>query len=77
MILNTIFEVFVNNILTKPEFFVGILVLIGYLLLGKTIHEAFAGFVKANLPPGSAKYACHSGNAGLCRCHPDRSEFHM
>ena len=49
MILNTIFEVFVNNILTKPEFFVGILVLIGYLLLGKTIHEAFAGFVKATV----------------------------
>lgn len=35
MILTSIFEVFANNILTKPEFFVGILVLLGYLLLEK------------------------------------------
>lgn len=49
MTLNMIFEVFVNNILTKPEFFVGILVLLGYLLLGKSIHEAFAGFIKATV----------------------------
>lgn len=49
MILNTIFEIFANNVLTKPEFFVGLLVLIGYLLLGKTIYESFAGFIKATV----------------------------
>ena len=38
---------FANNILTKPEFFIGILVFIGYLFLGKPIYEAFAGFIKA------------------------------
>lgn len=47
--INSVFEVFVNNILTKPQFFVGILVFIGYLLLGKKIYEAFAGFVKATV----------------------------
>lgn len=44
-----IFEFFVNNILTKPEFFVGILVFIGYLLLKKPFYQAFAGFIKATV----------------------------
>lgn len=44
-----LFELFVNNILTKPEFFVGILVFVGYLLLKKPFHEAFSGFVKATV----------------------------
>lgn len=43
------FEFFVNNILTKAEFFVGILVFIGYLLLKKPIHQAFSGFIKATV----------------------------
>ena len=47
--INTAFEVFVNNILTKPQFFIGILVFIGYLLMGRKIYEAFAGFVKATV----------------------------
>jgi PTS system ascorbate-specific IIC component len=49
MIINQIFAVFANNILTKPEFFVGLLVLLGYLLLGKKPYEAFAGFIKATV----------------------------
>lgn len=34
-ILNTIFTFVSNNILTKAELFVGLIVLIGYILLGK------------------------------------------
>lgn len=45
----SIFQFFVNNILTKPEFFVGILVFIGYLLLKKPLHQAFSGFIKATV----------------------------
>ena len=30
---------FGQNILTKPEFFVGLLVFVGYLFLGKKIYE--------------------------------------
>nr|WP_311771937.1 PTS ascorbate transporter subunit IIC [Listeria booriae] len=43
------FEWFANNILQKPEFFVGIIVFIGYVLLRKPIYECFAGFVKATV----------------------------
>ncbi len=38
---------FQNNILTKPAFFVGIIVLLGYLLLQRPFYEAVAGFIKA------------------------------
>lgn len=40
---------FSQNILQNPAFFVGLLVLIGYLLLKKPLHEVFAGFVKATV----------------------------
>lgn len=43
----SIWQFFQANILTKPEFFVGFLVLIGYLLLGKKWYDALAGFTKA------------------------------
>lgn len=45
----SIFNFFINNILTKPEFFVGILVFVGYCLLKRPIHEAFSGFIKATV----------------------------
>lgn len=45
----SILEMFVNNILTKPEFFVGIMVFVGYVLLKKPIYESFAGFIKATV----------------------------
>lgn len=40
---------FSQNILQKPAFFVGLIVLIGYLLLKKPLHDVFAGFVKATV----------------------------
>lgn len=45
-ILN-VWRFFQVNILTNPAFFVGFLVLIGYLLLGKKWYDAVAGFIKA------------------------------
>lgn len=46
-LLMIIWEFFQNNVLTKPQFFVGLIVFIGYLLLQKPLYEAFAGFIKA------------------------------
>lgn len=40
---------FQNNILTKPAFFVGLIVFVGYVLLKKPIYEALAGFIKATV----------------------------
>lgn len=40
---------FSQNILQNPAFFVGLLVLIGYLLLKKPLHDVFAGFIKATV----------------------------
>lgn len=46
-ILMAVWEFFQNNILTKPQFFVGFIVFGGYLLLKKPIYECLAGFIKA------------------------------
>ncbi|MBP2633345.1 MAG: ascorbate transporter subunit [Firmicutes bacterium] len=46
-ILMAVWEFFQNNVLTKPQFFVGLIVFVGYLLLQKPFYEAFAGFIKA------------------------------
>lgn len=48
-VIINIFGWFVNNILAKPEFFIGILVFIGYVLLRKKWYESFAGFMKATV----------------------------
>jgi len=40
---------FQANILTKPAFFVGFIVFLGYILLRKPLYEAFAGFIKATV----------------------------
>lgn len=48
-ILLNIWTFFQVNILTKPAFFVGFIVLIGYLLLTRPIYEAIAGFIKATV----------------------------
>ncbi|MDF2565811.1 MAG: ascorbate transporter subunit [Massilibacillus sp.] len=45
--LMVVWEFFQNNVLTKPQFFVGLIVFVGYLLLQKPIYEALAGFIKA------------------------------
>lgn len=47
--LLSIWAFFQNNILTKPAFFVGFIVLLGYLLLKKPFYEALAGFIKATV----------------------------
>lgn len=44
-----IWSFFQNNILTKPAFFVGFIVLLGYLLLKRPIYDAIAGFIKATV----------------------------
>lgn len=38
---------FFTNIFSKPYWFMGIMVFVGYLLIKKPFHEAFAGFIKA------------------------------
>ncbi|MBR1396128.1 MAG: PTS ascorbate transporter subunit IIC [Selenomonadaceae bacterium] len=48
-ILLGIWEFFQNNILTKPQFFIGFIVFVGYTLLGKPIYECIAGFIKATV----------------------------
>ncbi|WP_162012803.1 PTS sugar transporter subunit IIC [Streptococcus sp. S784/96/1] len=48
-ILQVVLQWFSTNILQNPAFFVGLLVLVGYILLKKPAHEVFAGFVKATV----------------------------
>lgn len=47
--LLSIWEFFAKNILTQPAYFIGVMVLVGYLLLKKPLYEAFAGFIKATV----------------------------
>lgn len=47
--LKSIWMFFQSNILTQPAFFVGFLVLIGNLLLGKKWYQTYSGFVKATV----------------------------
>lgn len=42
-------EFFVNNILKQPQFFIGLMVLAGYLLMKKPWYEALSGFIKASV----------------------------
>lgn len=47
--LLSIWVYFTENILTQPAFLIGFIVLIGYLLLKKSIWESIAGFLKATV----------------------------
>ncbi len=47
--LMSIWEFFARNILTQPAYFIGFIVLFGYLLLKKPLYEALAGFLKATV----------------------------
>lgn len=47
--LMNIWNFFATNILTQPAYFIGLIVLIGYVLLRKPLYEAFAGFIKATV----------------------------
>ena len=44
-----IWKFFLTNILTKPAFFIGFMVLIGYILLKKPWYEILSGTLKACL----------------------------
>ena len=48
-IVISVWAFFQNNILTKPAFFVGLIVFLGYLLLRKPFYDALAGFIKATV----------------------------
>ena len=43
---NSFFQPLADNVLTKPEFFIGIVVFVGYLLLKRPIVECIGGFIK-------------------------------
>ncbi|MGX8833920.1 PTS ascorbate transporter subunit IIC [Amedibacillus sp. YH-ame10] len=44
-----IWSFFATNILTQPAYFIGLMVLVGYMLLRKPLYEALAGFIKATV----------------------------
>lgn len=44
-----IWKFFADNILTQPNFFIGFIVLIGYILLRRPWYESLAGFLKATV----------------------------
>lgn len=46
-IIINVFEFLFDNILAKPEYFIGLLVFVGYLALGRGIIEGLSGFIKA------------------------------
>lgn len=48
-ILTAIWEFFVNNFLTQPAFFIGLMVVVGYILLKRPWHDVLAGFIKATI----------------------------
>lgn len=48
-VLNAVWGYFASNILTQPAYFIGFIVLIGYILLRKTWYDALAGFIKATV----------------------------
>lgn len=48
-VLMTVWNYFVSNILTKPAFLIGFIVLLGYILLKKPWYECISGFLKATV----------------------------
>lgn len=46
-IIMKIWEYFATNILTQPAFFIGLIVMIGYILLKKPYYDVLAGGIKA------------------------------
>lgn len=40
---------FSKNVLQQPAFFIGLIVLVGYILLKKPWYESLAGFIKASV----------------------------
>ncbi|MFC0232673.1 PTS ascorbate transporter subunit IIC [Vagococcus entomophilus] len=48
-LLFSIWKFFADNILTQPAYFIGFIVLIGYMLLKKPWYECLGGFLKATV----------------------------
>lgn len=48
-VLNSCWEFFAKNILTQPQYFIGLIVVIGYILLKKPWYDVLAGFLKATV----------------------------
>lgn len=48
-LLNRVWSYFASNILTQPAYFVGLMVLVGYILLRKAWYESLSGFIKATV----------------------------
>ncbi|WP_298579090.1 PTS ascorbate transporter subunit IIC [uncultured Olegusella sp.] len=46
-VLYSIWQWFASNILTQPAYFIGLIVVVGYVLLRKPWYDVIAGFVKA------------------------------
>jgi PTS system ascorbate-specific IIC component len=47
--LNIGWSYFARNILTQPAYFIGLIVLVGYILLRRPWYDALAGFIKATV----------------------------
>lgn len=47
--LDSAWGYFASNILTQPAYFIGLMVLVGYILLNKPWYEALSGFIKATV----------------------------
>lgn len=45
--INKIWDVFFNNVVSRPAIFIGLIVIFGYILLKKKWYEVLAGFIKA------------------------------
>lgn len=46
-VLNSVWEVVFNNIISRPAIFIGLIVVFGYILLKKSWYEVISGFIKA------------------------------
>jgi len=45
--LSSVWDYFATNILTQPAYFIGLIVIIGYVLLRRPWYEVLSGFIKA------------------------------
>ena len=46
-IVNSAWVFLFNNVLSRPAIFIGLIVLVGYILLKRKWYEVLAGFIKA------------------------------
>lgn len=48
-VLNSIWELFFYNVMSRPAIFMGVIVIVGYILLKRKWYEVIAGFIKASV----------------------------